>query len=399
MYSRSLDRHRVILWVALVLLLFSVGARASGQLGPVVPISRPGGQAAVPAAAVDLAGMLHIVWADGGGGKFDIFHRRIGNNVSGAIRQISDTPGLSSGPKLATTPKGALHVVWHDSTPPRTRLYARGLEPMGPMAILTPATHGAFTPAVATDPAQRLHVAWADKSPGNFDIHYGRVGPDRTVRAIQNLSNNAGKSLVPAVAADRCGSVYVAWHDDSTGNFEVYLRVSRDGGANFGPLVNVSSSRGLSGAPALSAPACGTLYVLWPDSSSGNFEVMARRSTDHGQSFLRQYNLSATAEVSIRPTVKFGPGSILHLTWIDGKPDHFDVYYRCVGPKLGTLSEPLQISSGKGIAGAPTLDVGPDGTVHVVWIDNDGGPFRVFSRTIKNCSVDGSKDRGQRVDG
>jgi hypothetical protein len=388
-YFISMHMHKFIRrWLLpgafLVLPLGAAGA--TGKLGAVVTISSTTSRAAVPSAAIDPTGVLHIVWADGGSGKFDIFHRPVEDNVPGTPRQISDTPGLSSGPKLLITPAGSVHVLWHDSTPPRTRLYVRGIDPEGPVEILSPSSKGAFTPAVSTDMEERLHVAWADKSPGNFDIHYGVIRSDNTVGTAQNLSKNSGKSLVPAVATDDCGSVYVAWHDNSSGNFDVYLRVSRDHGATFGRLVNVSSSRGLSGAPALAATACGTLYVLWPDASSGNFEVMARRSTDYGKSFLESHNLSSTPEVSIRPGVKASPDGILHLTWIDGKPEHFDVYYRCIGAELGAASEPLRVSSGKGIAGAPVIDVGSDGTAHVVWIDNDTGPFRVFARTIRNCS-------------
>jgi len=374
-------------FTAAVFTVYPLLAVFGAEVGPVVAISGTGGQAAVPSAVIDSTGVLHIVWADGGSGKFDIFYRPVKNGLTGAIRQISDTPGLSSGPKLVTTPKGAVHVVWHDSTPPRTRLYGRGINPKSPMAILTTSTKGAFTPAISTDPEERLHVAWADKSSGNFDIHYGLVGSDGTISSPQNLSSNSGKSLVPALATDSCGSVYVAWHDNSSGKFDVYLRVSRDHGATFGPLLNVSSSPGLSGAPTLATGACGVLYVLWPDSSPGNFEIMARRSTDHGTSFLQSRNLSATAELSIRPTVKLGSDANLHLIWIDGKPDHFDVYYRCVDRKLEGVSKPIQVSSGKGIAGAPTMDVAPDGTGHVAWIDNDSGPFRVFTRTIRNCSL------------
>jgi len=388
MHMRKFILRRLLPGVLLVLPLGAAEALgSSGKLGPVVAISNTNGQAAVPSAVIDPAGMLHVVWADGGSGKFDIFLRPVEDSVPGTIRQISDTPGLSSGPKLLITPTGSVRVLWHDSTPPRTRLYFKGIDPEGPVTILTPFSKGAFTPAVSTDNDERLHVVWADKSPGNFDIHYGVIGSDLTIGIVQNLSNNSGKSLVPAVATDGCGSVYVAWHDNSSGNFDVYLRVSRDHGVTFGPLVNVSSSRGLSGAPALAAPACGTLYVLWPDASSGNFEIMARRSTDYGKSFLRSHNLSSTPEVSIRPGVKASPGGTLHLTWIDGKPNHFDVYYRCIGSELGTVSEALRVSSGKGIAGAPVIDVGSDGTAHMVWIDNNTGPFRVFTRTVRSCSA------------
>lgn len=366
--------------------LFSAVTAGAARLGPAVPISAEKGQAASPSAVIDRSGVLHIVWADGGSGIFDIFYRPMNDEGRGALQRISATPGLSSGPKVASTPEGRIYILWHDSTPPRTRIYLSRVSRHTHHAIVTPSTRGAFTPAVSIDAQGRLHIAWADKSPGNFDVMYGVAGHDGKLTRSRNLSNNPGKSLVPAITVDPCGSVYVAWYDNSSGSFEVYLRVSRDGGSTFDSAVNVSLSTGLSGAPALAAPACGEVQVVWPDATSGNFELMARRSADHGKSFLRSRKLTSTRAFSIRPALKTGPGKRLHLAWVDGRPDHFEVYYRCFGPDFEPVSEPLQISSGNGIAGAPSLDVAPDGTARVVWIDDHSGTFRVFMRKVEGCT-------------
>lgn len=61
--------------------------------------------------------------------------------------------------------------------------------------------------------------------------------------STENLSNNAGFSAAPAVAASG-NNVYVVWHDDTPGNFEILYKKSTEGGANFGATVNLSNNAG-----------------------------------------------------------------------------------------------------------------------------------------------------------
>lgn len=360
-----------------------------GELGPVMVLSEPPGPAAVPSAAIDDAGILHVVWSDGGSGRFDILYRSASGESRGPLARISATAGLSSGPKIVHTPDRSLFVVWHDSTPPRTRLYLQKIDrdghPAAPASVITPETQGAFTPSIAVDTKDRLYVTWAERAEESFEIFYRAIEPDTSAGPRFNLSANPGKSLVPALATDPCDKVYVAWHDNSAGPFDVYLRVSHDGGQTFQPPVNVSSSSGLSGAPALSAPSCDTVMVFWPDATPGNFEVLGRVSVDGGRTFHPVRNFSTTASISIRPAITTDQRGTLHLTWIDGEPDRFQVFYRCITKDLMSHSPPLRVSLNRGLAGAPSITINTSGDAQIVWIENDSGTFRVFSRQVKNC--------------
>ena len=39
-------------------------------------------------------------------------------------------------------------------------------------------------------------------------------------------------------------NVYVVWHDDTPGNFEILYKKSTEGGVNFGATVNLSNNAG-----------------------------------------------------------------------------------------------------------------------------------------------------------
>ena len=96
---------------------------------------------------------------------------------------------------------------------------------------------------------------WSDSDFGNVEIFYKRsTDSGMTFGPIDNLSNNAGFSNFPAVAALE-NSVYVVWQDQDsiTEDNEILYRKSTDGGINFGITVNLSNKEGNQGSPDIAA--------------------------------------------------------------------------------------------------------------------------------------------------
>jgi len=67
-----------------------------------------------------------------------------------------------------------------------------------------------------------------------------------------NPSFNALSSLEPAIATS-WDNVYVMWVDAIAGNYDILYRRSTDGGASFGSTVNLSNNAGDSLQPDIAA--------------------------------------------------------------------------------------------------------------------------------------------------
>ena len=89
--------------------------------------------------------------------------------------------------------------------------------------------------------------------------------------------------ISPAIAVSG-NNVHVVWDDDTLGNFEILYRRSFDGGATFGPTINLSNNAGQSFRPAI-AVSGNNVHVVWDDNTPGNFDILYKRSTDGGASF------------------------------------------------------------------------------------------------------------------
>ena len=214
-----------------------------------------------------------------------------------------------------------------------------------------------------------VHTVWHDDTPGNFDIFYKRDGADFDPTTI-NLSNNAGSSVNPAIAVSG-NNVHIAWSDFSFGNFDIFYRRSFDGGATFGPIINLSDNAGSSGRPAI-AIFGNNVHVVWQDDTAGNTDILYRKSADGGASFTGPIkNLSGNAGVSIAPAMA-ASGNNVHVVWEDNTPGNSDILYRRSIDGGSTFPNIIKnLSSNAGFSFNPAIAVSGN-NVHVVWQDVTG---------------------------
>ena len=101
---------------------------------------------------------------------------------------------------------------------------------------------------------------------------------------------------------------------------------SADGGSMFTePIKNLSSNTGISFQSKI-ATSGGNVHVVWQDETSGNGDILYRRSTDDGRPFPNIIkNLSSNAAQSINPAVAVS-GNNLHVIWADRTPGNFDIF-------------------------------------------------------------------------
>ena len=114
--------------------------------------------------------------------------------------------------------------------------------------------------------------------PSYLDI-YGVTGSG----AIDH-NNNINKNENQRSATYTIGNkTLVVWQDNSTGNNEIYLRLSADGGNTFGNTTNLSNSTGNSEFPQIDSVGK-KIIIVWQDNSTGNNEIYLSKSKNAGAS-------------------------------------------------------------------------------------------------------------------
>ncbi len=99
----------------------------------------------------------------------------------------------------------------------------------------------------------------------------------------------------PIVTSD--GNVYVVWWTNKTGNNEILIRASNDGGLSFGEKINLSNTTASESVDAEIAADGENVYVTWWERNSTANEPVARISNDSGNTFGPILNLATNGTI------------------------------------------------------------------------------------------------------
>jgi Collagen triple helix repeat (20 copies) len=218
-----------------------------------------------------------------------------------------------------------------------------------------------------------IHVVWEARTPDASanDIFLKRDGADFDPSII-NLSGTPASSRHPAMAVSG-SNVYVVWEDESSGNGDIFYKRSTNGGATFGEPINLSVNDGESHAPAIAVSGT-NVYVVWEDFTPGNSDILYKRSTDGGISFVEPTeNLSNNDGSSELPAIA-AIGNSVHVIWQDWIPQvtNLDIYYRRSVDGGVTFTSEVNLSDSPGASRFASIALSGD-TVHVAWDDNSFG--------------------------
>ena len=341
MHSRNMRPIAMPAVVSVTCVLLA-GATAPKPAIPIVtPLRVPDG-GIQPQVAVDERGTIHLVYFRGEPAHGDISYvRSTGGTFSRPIRVNHQSgsaiaTGTVRGAQIAVGRNGRVHVAWNGS------------------GIAVPKVQSGTGP---------LMYARLDDAGKDFE-------PERNI--IQKAYGIDGGS---AVAADREGHVYVAWHAPGPGeqgeaNRRVWVARSSDEGRTFEGETPVSEpSTGACGCCALGAFADtrATLYLLYRSA----FETMNRdmyllASRDSGRRFSSALVDRWNAGACVMSTQAFAEGPEAVLTaWETQGQVYFGRIDRSSGRVSGITSAPGTDRTRK----HPALAVDSNGNVLFAWTE------------------------------
>ena len=242
--------------------------------------------------------------------------------VNWATKRLTNNVGNSENPSIAVEAQN-VYAVWQDDTPGNSEIYFRmsidGGYTWAASKRLTNNTGNSTNPAIAVN-GMNIYVVWKDDTPGNPEI-YCKMSADGgySWSAAKRLTNNAGNSENSSIAVDGL-NIYVVWQDDTitadntTGDSEINFRESNDGGSTWQAPQTLTSNAGSSLSPAI-AVSGSNVYVAWKDNSPGNYEIYMKKSANGGATWSTNKRLTNNASTSLNPSIAVN-GSNVYVTWI-----------------------------------------------------------------------------------
>ena len=214
--------------------------------------------------------------------------------------------------------------------------------------------------SIAVSDTNNIYLTWWDNKTGNNEVFFARSNDSgKTFDKPINLSNAKGGSADSQIAGSG-DNVFVTWWDNKTGSWEVFSKVSTDGGKTFADGIKLKSI-GTSAVKVLKAPPSDTIsvdtlvaasgnnneYVVWWDDTTGNWEVLFARSTDGGKTFTDPINISNSPDArSVGARIATDKANSVFISWIDINKNtgQKQVLFRASNDNGQTFGTPVMVS-------------------------------------------------------
>ncbi len=138
-----------------------------------------------------------------------------------------------------------------------------------------------YYPEIINDGAGNGIITWCDKRDGNWDIYAQEISAAGEKEWMTNgtlICNAEGEQSYPKLISDGAGGAIITWYDHREGNSDIYLqRINATGitrWVNNGTLV--SNSNGEESDFCLVSDGRGGAIIAWHDNRSGNSDVYAQ---------------------------------------------------------------------------------------------------------------------------
>jgi len=385
-------------------------------------ISQSSATAYYPALALDSSGLPVVAWSDGASGNNEIYVKRFDGASwievgAGAASNggISQNSGASSAPVMALASDNPV-VAWTDNTAGNSEIYVKRFDGASWVEVgAGSASTGGISQnggnsswlALALDTSGLPAVAWEDDSAGNFEIYVKRFnGTSWTELGAGSaggggISQTSGASRRPALRLDGSGDPIVAWHDETTGNADIYVKryngsawVEWSPGSASGG--GISQSAGYSQGPALALDAQGNPFVAWADGSSASGDIYVKHGQTDGWAEVGAGSASAggisqSAGYSGRCQLALDVADHPVVVWEDDTAGNTEIYIKrfdgASWVELGAGSASGGgISQTTGFSMNPALALEPSGNPVVVWSDQSAGSSAIYLKRFDGSS-------------
>jgi hypothetical protein len=279
--------------------------------------------------AVESTGAIDVFWQDQA--RANLFFARStdgGANFSAPRSIWTETQDLAD-LHVARGPSDELFAFWtHISDVSQCDvLFSKSLDEGKTFsaAANVSATDGACSasPQPFADPKGGISVAWLKDNQGVWfrrsSDHGATFSPAVNVSADVAFFQTSSQQ----VSGDPDGEMDVVWTGELAQN-AVFFAHSKDGGATFSPprIVSLPPQPNNTGAgnPVIAEDSCGTISVAWADDSagtfSGDFDVYLGRSTNDGARFSNPLNVSnTTTDAEVVSQIAVDAHDVSNLLW------------------------------------------------------------------------------------
>lgn len=357
------------------------------ECGPIQNLSDNEGSSLFSQIAVS-GDNVYVVWADNTTptGTIDLFFRKStdGGTTFGPTQNLMENaPGDSVGQPQVAVSGNNVYVVWDNGNPGDGEkiLLRKSIDAgmtFGPVVELSDPFQETFTAPQVIASGNNVYVAW-DSGTNTFFTRSTDAGANFEPVSIGDEAG--GNSVKLAASGNNVALVWQSVGGGQPGDIDALFAISTDGGATFGPVMNLNEALGGRNTNPHVVLSGNNVYVVW-EHDTGKADIVFTRSTDAGASFDPVKILSQDTPDSFEPQIAT-IGSNVYVIW--GGEDAFFSRSTNAGASFESVKN---LSNNGGDFTHGGLRIGVSGNdVYVVWVDDSLGNESVFLARSTDAGV------------
>jgi len=285
----------------------------------------------------------------------------------------------SESPVISLGSGNDVHVAWYGDLISHSEIYYKKSSDMGTTwstpKRLTWSNRCFGNVDICVDGSNRVFVAFPDLLYGISDVFYKKSGDGGlTWQPLKRLTWTAGHSNKVSMAYDFFSNIYIVWNDSTPGNYEIYLKKSTDAGTTWMAPKRLSWTTNDSYFPILKTSSITALHVAWID---GN-QILYKSSNDGGSvwSPLRKVTWSGNNPRSLQMTID--SNGDIYLIWYDDSETNTEIFLKKSNDGGNTWSALQRLTWNSGHSGIPAIGTSSTNTIHIAWHDKTPGNYEIF---------------------
>ncbi len=184
----------------------------------------------------------------------------------------------------------------------------------------------------------------------------------------------------PMVDSDNAGHLHLVFEGGREGESHLYYLQSDSRGAIWSNAIDITPEQSTAEHGSVAAGKGLAVDIVWNGIKRGAKKerpaICFARSSDGGFTFSKPRAIFDGACKNTGPSIALAPDGTIHLVWceVNGGSGENQIYYSCSGDNGVTWLAKQLLSLGKHkegvtVASQPTVAVSDDGMVHVSWVD------------------------------
>jgi phage terminase large subunit-like protein len=320
----------------------------------------------------------------------------------GAAQMIEDNTGDANEPQVVVDPSGNAVAIWYQWDGSNYTIYSNRYDALsgmwGTAQAIESNTGGAYDPQVAIDLDGNAVAIWYQRDGSNYTIYSNRYdalsGMWGTAQAIES---NTGGAYDPQVAIDSSGNAVAVWYRYDGSYWSIYSNRYDALSDMWGTAQAIEGNTGHAYYPQVAVDPDGNAVAVWTEDDGGNYNIYSNRYDALSCTWGTAQAIEGNTGNAYYPQVAVDPDGNAVAVWYQWDGTYYTIYSNRYDALSGTWGTVQAIESNTRDAFAPQVAVDPDGNATVVWCQEDGTYYTIYSNRYD--AVSGTWGTAQAIEG